>query len=315
MSPKFKDYYDVLGVARTAGADDIRKAYRKLARKYHPDINKQADAEARFKEIGEAYEVLNDPEKRRRYDALGAHYRAGQDFAPPPGWAPGGSEFETGAQSGGDFSDFFEMLFGGGFQSSRRGRHPFEGFGRRRGEDHTAELAITLEDAFHGVRKPFRLQTAGPDARGRLRPETRQYTVRIPPGTGEGARIRLAGAGGAGAGGGPSGDLYLTVRIAPHPVFRLKGADLEVTVPVTPWEAALGARIPVPTLSGDAALTLPAGTQGGQRFRLRGKGMAGRQQGDLIVAIQVALPRRLSDREKSLFQELARVSAFNPRQP
>lgn len=320
---KFKDYYEVLGVTRTAATDDIRKTYRKLARKYHPDVNKRSDAEARFKEIAEAYEVLGDAEKRKRYDQLGAHYRAGQDFAPPPGWEQmryefgARPEFSGGytAEDQGDFSDFFETLFGGGgFRPGQAGGGLFETFRKRRGEDHEATVTISLEEAFHGARKPIHLQVARMDEHGRMHRESKQYNVQIPRGTTDGARIRLAGQGGQGAGAGAAGDLFLLVQIAPHPVFHLVGADLEVTVPATPWEAALGAKVPVPTMTGKAMLALPAGTQSGQRLRLRGKGLISeRHHGDLIMIIQVAVPRHLNEKEKSLFTELARVSTFNPR--
>ena len=323
MSVKFKDYYEVIGVARTASADDIRKVYRKLARKYHPDVNKRPDAEARFKEIGEAYEVLSDVEKRKRYDQLGAHYHAGQDFAPPPGWEKMQYEFGARPQSSGgytaddqgDFSDFFETLFGGGgFRPGQAGGGPFQNFRKRRGEDHEATVTISLEEAFHGAKKPIHLQVARMDEHGRVQRESKQYTVQIPRGTADGMRIRLAGQGGEGTGAGMAGDLYLRVQIAPHPVFRLVGANLEVTVPVTPWEVALGAKVPVPTMTGHAMLALPAGTQSGQHLRLRGKGLVGaRHHGDLIVNIQVAVPRHLNEKEKTLFAELARVSSFNPR--
>lgn len=322
---KFKDYYDLLGVTRTASSDDIRKAYRKLARKYHPDVNKSPDAETRFKEIAEAYEVLGDVEKRKRYDQLGANYRSGQDFAPPPGWEQMRNEFGGRPDAGGGgyaaedmggFSDFFESLFGGGaFQGAQHaGGAPFGRFRHRRGEDHEAQVTISLEEAFHGVKKPISLQTARVDERGRVHRESKQYTVHIPAGTIEGTRIRMAGQGSPGSGEGAAGDLYLQVQIAPHPVFHVKGADLEVTVPVAPWEVALGTKIPVPTMSGNALLALPSGTQSGQHLRLRGKGLVGaRHHGDLIAIIQIAMPRHLSDKEKSLFAELARVSAFHPR--
>lgn len=322
MSVKFKDYYEVLGVARTASADEIRKAYRKLARKYHPDVNKRSDAETRFKEIGEAYEVLSDAEKRTRYDQLGSNYRAGQDFAPPPGWenmqygfgARPESAGGYAAEDQGDFSDFFETIFGGGFHAGRSGGGPFQNLRKRRGEDHEATVTISLEEAFHGVKKPIHLQVARMDEHGRVQRESKQYTVQIPPGTADGARIRLAGQGGQGVGEGAAGDLYLKVQIAPHSVFRLVGADLEVNLPATPWEAALGAKVPVPTMTGNAMLTLPAGTQSGQRLRLRGKGLvSARHHGDLIVNIQVAVPHHLSEKERTLFAELARVSSFNPR--
>ncbi len=321
----FKNYYDVLGVSRTASADEIRKAYRRLARKYHPDVNKNLGAENRFKELAEAYEVLGDPAKRRRYDTLGAQYRAGQAFTPPQGWEQMRYEFggrRPGAGRGfpggglGGFSEFFEALFGGGgFQAAGLDDLAFEAAETPgRGEDHEAELAITLEEAAHGARKAVSLQAIRADERGRVRPETRSYHVRIPPGTLPGTRIRLAGQGARSPDAGPAGDLYLCIRVEPHPVFRLAGSDLEVSVPITPWEAALGARVPVPTLGGQAMLSLPPGTQSGQKMRLKGKGFPGaRQAGDLIALIRIVVPPRPSDREKALFAELARASSFNPR--
>ena len=331
MSLKFKDYYKTLGVARSASADEIRKAYRKLARQYHPDVNKKADAESRFKELSEAYEVLSDPAKRQRYDELGANYRAGQDFRPPPGWekmhfnfqdrpAGGRGGFRTAGMGG--FSDFFEILFGGGGQlrdmpfgdaSHRHGAAQWQA----RGDDHTATLVIDLEDAFHGMHKTISLQSSevGPD--GKIQRRTRTYKVRIPPGTVAGARIRLSGQGGRGAGGGTAGDLYLQVHIAPHALFTLNGRDLEMKIPVTPWEAALGTKLRIKTMDGHAFVTLPPGTQGGQRFRLKGKGMPGRQRqaaGDLLAVVQIVIPRQLGEREKKLCEELSRASTFNPRQ-
>lgn len=326
MPVQFKDYYELLKVPRTAGAEEIRKAYRKLARQYHPDVNKNADAETRFKEIGEAYEVLGDPEKRARYDQLGADYRNGQEFRPPPGWDSNMHyEFRGRPESMGGFrpedlggfSDFFETLFGGGrFQGAAfDGREGARGW-TPRGDDHEASITIELNDAFHGAHKTISLQSAevGPD--GRVQRRLRSYKVRIPPGTLEGARIRLGGQGGASQGGGPAGDLYLRVHIAPHPLFRLNGRELEVSVPLAPWEAALGARVPVETMHGRASLTVPAGTQGGQRFRLKGKGLPGGQHeaaGDLMAVVQIAVPRHLGEKEKQLFAELGRVSTFDPR--
>ena len=315
----YKDYYATLGVARAASADEIRKAYRKLARRYHPDVNKDSGAEAKFKLIAEAYEVLSDPEKRSRYDALGADWKAGQDFRPPPG-ADGGFDqgaFHQAAGGGGfrpedlgGFSDFFSTLFGGGFA---RGGGP--GAGGLRGQDHEAELAITIEEARHGVRKSVSLQSAEVDAQGRVQRRTRSYEVQVPAGTTEGARIRMAGQGGAGAGGGAGGDLYLRIRLAPHERFRVQGHDLETDLPVTPWEAALGARVAVGTIDGDAMVTLPAGTSSGQRIRLRGQGLPrrGGVAGDLYAVVRIETPRGISGRERELFEELARISAFRPR--
>lgn len=329
MSVKFKDYYEILGVPRASSSDDIKKTYRKLARKYHPDLNKSPGAEARFKEIGEAYEVLSDPEKRRRYDQLGRNWQAGQDFRPPPDFGGGPFEFH-GAPGGtrgfkgqdmGEFSDFFEMLFGQQFggRASRGTSQNMWGAGEEyspQGQDHEAEITITLEEACHGSAKNISLQTASHDPRSRLHTQTRTYQVKIPAGITDGARIRLAGQGGAATGGGTAGDLYLTVRIAPHPVFRVDGNNLEIDCLLAPWEAALGAKVAIPTLQGQAFITIPPGTESGQRLRLRGKGMPqkrGLEPGDLVAIIRIVVPREMSARERALFEELAKVSNFRPR--
>jgi curved DNA-binding protein len=327
MAVKFQDYYETLGVERAASQDQIQAAYRKLARKCHPDVNKSPDAEEKFKRLNEAYEVLRDPEKRRRYDSLGENWQAGQDFTPPPGWEfftgrPGrggqgfgfdifgGNGFEESPFSG--FSDFFDMLFGGGL-----GGRPRRGSAGGRstswtspGQDQEAEISISLEEAHRGVRKTLTLESSG----GRRR-DSRTLEVNIPAGTPDGHRLRLRGQGGGGTGGGPAGDLYLRVRIAPHPLFRLNGTDLEVEVPVAPWEAALGARIEVPLIDGRASLKLQPGVQSGQRLRLRGKGLARRNgtQGDLYAILKIVVPSSLSERERELFEELARASSFRPR--
>ena len=313
MTVKFKDYYEVLGIPRTADQKAIKNAYRKLARKYHPDVNKDAGAEERFKEVAEAYGVLSDPEKRRRYDQLGTNYRDGQDFRPPPGWK--GARFESYGTPGPPegFSEFFETLFGGGFDVSGAQRGTAW---KARGMDHEAAITIELKEAFRGAKKGMMLQMGQVDENGQVHRSTKNYNVTIPPGTTEGARIRLKGQGGPGVGGGPPGDLYLRVHIAPHSVFRLKGRDLETDLPVSPWEAALGAKVTVPTMDGQASITLSAGTQSGQRLRLKGKGFTdGRHQrpGDLFAVVQIVVPRVLSAREKALFEELAHDSRFNPR--
>lgn len=328
MSLKFKDYYDLLGVPRDADAAAIKKAYRKLARQYHPDVNKSEQAESRFKEISEAYEVLGDPEKRKKYDRLGANWKAGQDFTPPPGWenmryefhgAPGGGgggmPFED--FGGGSFSDFFEQLFGGGMGGGRaRGGRSARWSPPVRGQDHEAEITIPLEEAYHGAKRGVSLQTVEMDAKGQPHPTTRTYQVNIPPGTTDGSRIRLTGQGGAGHEGAQAGDLYLRVRLAPHPRFKVHGLDLETELPVTPWEAALGGNVSVHTLDGDASIKLPPGTQSGQRIRLRGKGLPhrrGGRRGDLFAVVGIRVPDRLSAREKELFEALARDSTFRPR--
>jgi curved DNA-binding protein len=329
MAVTFQDYYDILGVARTASQAEIQRAYRKLARKYHPDVNKERSAEEKFKQINEAYEVLKDPDKRKKYDALGPNWQAGQEFTPPPGWegAPfefrrrprgmGGFDFGRFRSSQG-FSDFFEMLFGeelGGFTRGPWTTRPETDDWSLRGQDHEAEITITLEEAYRGASKAITLQTVetGPD--GAPRQKSKHYDVKIPVGVTEGARIRLAGQGGTGSGAGQAGDVFLRVHIAPHPVFHLEGHDLSVTVPITPWEAALGAKVDVPTLDGPVKMTLPPGTQSGQRLRIRGKGLPKGKggQGDLYAMVQIAVPTTLSADERVLFQQLSQKSSFDPR--
>ena len=340
MAVKYQDYYETLEVPRDATQEQIQAAYRKAAREYHPDINKSSDAEEKFKRIGEAYEVLRDPEKRKRYDALGQNWKAGQDFTPPPGWEL--FNFGTGGRSGtrsrtgtggngysfrifdgfGDspfsgFSEFFETLFGGGATAGAgRGQNRAQ---TMRGQDQEAELTIALEEAYRGTKRNVTLESV--DVRsGRPTGETKTLEVKIPAGTTDGQRLRLRGQGGPapggpGAGGGAVGDLYLRVRIAPHGIFRLNGTDLELDAPVTPWEAALGARIEVPIIAGKASVKLQPGTQSGQRLRLKGKGFPqkGGGHGDLYVRIRIEVPKTLSARERQLFEELSKTSAFQPR--
>jgi curved DNA-binding protein len=315
MAVAFRDYYDLLGVARDASEEDIRRAYRKLARQYHPDVNKEEGAEERFKEISEAYEVLRDPEKRERYDRFGQNWKAGQDVSGAQGFDGyegfdnvrvdfGGGDF-----GGADFSDFFEGLFGGRSRARRapRGGGGFEGFSGRgysgRGSDQEAVIELTLEEAFRGGRRRITLA------------DGRDYEVNIPAGVREGQRIRLAGEGGPGVGGGPSGDLFLRVRIRPDSRFRLKDRDVEVDLPVSAWEAALGASVEVPTLEGTAKVRVPAHSSCGRRLRLKGQGMPDRagQRGDLYAAVKIVMPKRLKKEERELFERLAEVSNFDPR--
>jgi len=323
---KYLDYYAVLEVSRGATADEIKKAYRKLARKYHPDVNKASGAEAKFKEINESYEVLSDPEKRKRYDALGRNWKSGQDFTPPPGWGggrgDGGVHFDFGGADSGDFSDFFSSIFGqqgGGGRSSRSraGGNPFGGFGggmgqqgfTPRGQDFEANLPLTIEELFNRKPKSITLQlpTTHPD--GSRTRKAKTFNVRIPAGAGDGTRIRLSGQGENG------GSLYLNLRVAPHPVFQLNGHDLDLTLPIAPWEAVLGAKVNIPTLEGTALLRIPPGTQGGARLRLSGKGLPAKhgKRGDIFVQIRLAIPDHPTTREKELFGKLAKESTFQPR--
>lgn len=320
MGVRYTDYYQALGVPRSATDAMIKKAYRQLARKFHPDVNKASDAEAKFKRVTEAYEVLGDPEKRKRYDELGENWKAGENFTPPQGWSSRPFGHRPGGQEDlGGFSDFFEALFGGGRRAAS-GRTGFDRMdpgrwaGPEPGADREAEVTIPLEEAYHGMTRKFSFQIEEPDASGRIRVKTKTYSVRIPPGTTDGSRIRLGGQGEAGAGG-RAGDLFLQIRVAPHPVFRVNGSDLECELAVSPWEAALGAAVTVPTLDGEASLRIPAGTQGGQRLRLRGKGLPTRDgtRGDLYAQVQVKTPHPLSATERELFEKLAAQSAFRPR--
>ena len=329
---KYLDYYAVLGVPRDASADAIKKAYRKLARQYHPDVNKAAGAETRFKEINEANEVLSDPEKRKRFDALGANWKSGQDFRPPPGWGgfegggggPGGIRFDFGdGQGGGDFSDFFSSLFGdlGGASRSGRGRRGgnpfagFDGFGggeeafTPRGQDFEANLTVAIEELYSREPKAVTLQVPVVQPNGAVAHQPKTFHVRIPPGATDGTRIRLSG---QGAGG---GNLYLNLRVAPHPAYELHGYDLDLSVPLAPWEAVLGAKVRIPTPDGTATLTIPPGTQGGTRLRLAGKGLPDKRgsRGDVFANLRIVVPHPPTAKEKTLFEQLARESTFAPR--
>jgi curved DNA-binding protein len=311
----FKDYYAIMGVARDATQDEIKRAYRKLARKFHPDVSKAKDAEKRFKELGEAYEVLKDPEKRAAYDQLGKDYRDGQNFRPPPNW-DAGFEFEGGgftdADQGG-FSDFFETLFGrrGGFSTGPRQGHRAQG----RGEDHHARIAIGLEDAFHGATIGVDLALPEYDRNGYLQNRKRSIQVKVPKGVSAGKRIRLAGQGGAGYNGGMAGDLYLEIELKPHRLFQVDGKDVVLTLPVSPWEAALGGKVKVPTLAGQVELTVPAGARTGQKLRLKGRGLgpAGKPAGDQIVVLKIVLPAADTDERKAFYRNMAEKMPFDPR--
>ena len=311
---KYKDYYAVMGVAKDATQDEIKRAYRKLARKYHPDVSSETDAEARFKEVGEAYEVLKDPEKRAAYDELGANYKAGQDVRPPPDWNEG-FEFRGGRYTGADaqhFSDFFETLFG-----KEGGRDGFAGYSTRgfdaRGEDSYVRILIDLEDAFGGATRTVTLQRQELGADGRPTVKDRTLNVRIPRGIRQGQHIRLARQGSAGVGGGKPGDLYLEVQFKPHAFYHVEGKDVFLDLPVAPWEAALGATIKVPTPGGQVDLKIPAGSTGGRKLRLKGRGIPSKSPGDLYVVLQIALPKADNDAARRAYEALEEATGFNPR--
>jgi curved DNA-binding protein len=309
---EFKDYYKTMGVARDATQDEIKRAYRKLARRFHPDVSKEPDAETRFKEVGEAYEVLKDPEKRAAYDQLGADWKAGQEFHAPPDW-DAGFEFRGGGFTGGDasaFSDFFESLFGRGFQGTPHARQT--GF-RTRGEDHHAKVMIDIEDAWQGATRQISLQVPEVDAQGRLHTRERVLNVRIPAGIRQGQHIRLAGQGAPGLGAGPAGDLYLEIEFRPHPFYRVDGNDMYLELPVAPWEAALGATAKVPTPAGTVDLKIPPGSGSGRKLRLKGRGIPARPPGDLYVVLKIALPAADSAAAQALYRKMEQELAFNPR--
>jgi curved DNA-binding protein len=309
---EFKDYYKTMGVARDATQDEIKRAYRKLARKFHPDVSKEPDAETRFKEVGEAYEVLKDPEKRAAYDQLGADWKAGQEFHAPPDW-DAGFEFRGGGFTGGDasaFSDFFESLFGRGFQGTPHARQT--GF-RTRGEDHHAKVMIDIEDAWQGAMRQISLQVPEVDAQGRLHTRERVLNVRIPAGIRQGQHIRLAGQGAPGMGAGPAGDLYLEIEFRPHPFYRVDGNDMYLELPVAPWEAALGATAKVPTPAGTVDLKIPPGSGSGRKLRLKGRGIPARPPGDLYVVLKIALPSADSAAAQALYRRMQQELDFNPR--
>lgn len=306
---KYKDYYSALGVERTASAADIKAAYRKLARKYHPDVSKEAGAEERFKEVSEAYKTLKDPEKRKAYDQLGSH-RPGEEFRPPPDW---GSQFGGGGASFSfedlDLSDIFES-FAAGRQGGARRRDL-----RIPGQDYEVNAQISIEDAFSGATLDLNLELPERDEQGLLRRVPHTVKVRIPKGATDGQRLRVPGKGGKGVNGGRDGDLYLNIAFHPHPFFRPEGHDLYLELPLTPWEAALGATVQVPTLAGAVALKVPPGTRAGQKLRLTGRGLPTPREGvgDLYAVAEITVPAVLSERERALFQQLAEASIFNPR--
>jgi len=309
---EYKDYYKILGVDRDASTDEIKRAYRKLARKYHPDVSKEADAEERFKEVQEAYEVLHDPEKRKAYDSVGSEWQAGQDFRPPPGWDNQGFEqhFTDADFDLGGFSDFFESLFGHGRGAGggRRSAHF-----RASGRDQHARLRISLEDAYHGATRSITLNVPASDERGRVRQNQRELKVRIPAGVLAGQSIRLQGQGGSGIGGGEAGDLLLEIEYEPHELFDVHGRNVYLDLPVTPWEAALGGKVTVPTLGGKVSLTIPPNSQTGKQLRLKGRGLPGKPAGDQIVRLKIVTPPADTESKRKLYEQMREQMSMNPR--
>ena len=311
---EYKDYYKVLGVEKTATQDEIKKVYRKLARKYHPDLNKEEGAEDKFKEIGEAHEVLKDPEKRAAYDQLGSGYQPGQDFNPPPDWNAGfeysgGFPGAGGAGDGAGYSEFFEDLFGQAQRAERAQRAQFHA----KGQDHHARVLIDLDDAFSGAKRAIALKVPKVTADGHVITEQRTLNVNIPKGVRAGQHIRLKGQGTPGLGKGKAGDLYLEVEFSPHPHYHAEGQDLYLDLPVTPWEAALGGKVKTPTPLGAVDVTIPANSSGGKKMRLKGRGIPGKTPGDLYIVLQIALPPATEDAARELYQKMAEELAFNPR--
>lgn len=308
---EFKDYYGILGVADSAAPDEIKKAYKRLARKYHPDVSKEQNAEAQFKEVAEAYEVLKDPAKRREYDqlkAMGGRGRGGQ-FTPPPDWESATHFYEGGGHSA--FSDFFEAMFGrdGSFHRSH-GAGPQV---HRRGEDLHAELALLLEEATQGCEQLLQLRVPEVDEHGLISHRERTLKIKVPPGTADGTVLRMKGQGAPGLGGGGPGDLLVHVRLAQHPLFSVDGRQVSLVVPLLPWEAALGCKVTVPTLKGRSRVTIPPGSQTGQKLRLVGQGLPGTPPGDFMLVLKVVMPDRMDDRASELYRQLQANCSFNPR--
>jgi curved DNA-binding protein len=310
---EFKDYYQTLGVARDATAEQIKKAFRRLARKYHPDVSKEPNAEARMKELNEAFAVLGDPQKRAAYDRMGQGMHAGQEFRPPPGWNAG-FEFSSQGFSHADaagFSDFFAELFGGGLRS---GRAWGGGAFRARGEDQHLKIWLDLDDAYHGANRLLNLAIPEVDAQGRISRSERKLNVRIPKGVGQGQVIRLAGQGSPGMGGGPAGDLYLEVQFHNHPRYRVEGRDVYAGLPIAPWEAALGAQVKAPLPDGLVEVRIPENAHSGHKLRLKGRGIPGSPPGDLYLVLEIVWPPASQAKAREFYQAMAKELAFNPRQ-
>ncbi|MDM8546251.1 DnaJ C-terminal domain-containing protein [Candidatus Venteria ishoeyi] len=309
---EYKDYYKIMGVPRDVTQDALKKSYRKLARKYHPDVSKEANAEQKFKEIGEAYEVLKDPEKRAAYEQLGSQWRAGEQFKPPPNW-DSGFEFSGrgGAGTGAGFSDFFESFFGQ--RSGFSGHTGSQGFPQK-GEDHHAKILISLEDAYSGASRAIQLNLPATNAQGHLRSQKRTLNIKIPKGVIAGQKIRLTGQGGPGRHGARAGDLYLEIAFEEHPLYRIEARDLHLDLPITPWEAALGGRIEIPTPGGTLGIKIPAGSQSGKKMRLKGRGLPGKISGDLYLILQIFTPPADNETAQQFYQTMANSLPLDPRE-
>lgn len=308
---EYKDYYKILDIKRDASAEDIKKRYRRLARKYHPDVSTEPNAEEQFKQVKEAYEVLKDPEKRKAYDQLGSQWQGGQGFTPPPGWEfhqQGQRQQQSQPFHDENFSDFFENLFG------QRG-HPGQQRGfQMRGQDQHVKLNISLENAYHGLTQNINLQQPELNpATHQMQMKQKTLNVKIPAGVIQGQQIRLSGQGGAGMGGGPNGDLFIEIHFLPHKNFTISNRDVYLKLPVSPWEAALGAKVTVPTLGGNVDLTIPPHSQTGQKLRLKGRGLSGQTPGDQYITLHVYIPEPKTEEQKNIYREMASKMNFNPR--
>ncbi len=308
---EYKDYYKIMGLERNASAEDIKRAYRRLARKYHPDVSKEKNAEEQFKAVGEAYEVLKDPQKRTAYDQLGANWQSGQEFKRPSGWQYAERGGDQGDAGFGNTSDFFESLFGGGgFGGRQRTRHDFS----QPGQDFYGKLQVSLEDAFHGAMRDMQIPITELDQYGHPHTVKKSLKVKIPAGVKTGQQIRLSGQGGTGIGQGAKGDLYLEIEILKHPQFEIMDKDVYCTVPIAPWEAALGATVTVPTLAGKVDLKIPPGSQSGHKLRLKGRGLPGQTPGDQYVILKIVVPVPTTESAKALYEKMAKEMPFNPRE-
>ena len=308
---EFQDYYDRLGVARNASPEDIKKSYRKLARKYHPDVSEESNAEEKFKQVKEAYEVLKDSKKRKAYDQMGPDWQQGQGFTPPPDWEYQSSAKPNSQQdfNAGDFSDFFESLFG---QQARARRH-HTSF-KQRGQDQHSKISISLEEAFSGTTRVLSLQTPEINPQtGQVAYQTRTLNVKIPAGVTQGQQIRLSRQGTPGLGGGPNGDLYLEINLHSNSLYTVEGRNIYLNLPITPWEAALGATVQAPTLAGPVDIKIPAGSQTGKQLRLKGRGLPGKTPGDQYVLLKIVIPEPKNDQQKALYQKMAEEMRFDPR--